>query len=110
MLFHKTTQRPLYSAALKAASANGLVDVLFLNEHTQVTEGAISNVFIEKTGHWSTPPIDCGALPGVYRRHLLETRSDIDERILTISDLRDADAVYIANAVHGLRRVAVDWD
>ncbi len=110
MLFHKTTQRPLYSAAFKAASADGFVDVLFLNERGEVTEGAISNIFTEKAGRWSTPLIECGVLPGVYRRHLLETRSDIDERILTLEDLRNADAVYITNAVRGLRRVAIHWN
>ncbi len=83
--------------------------MLFLNLRGEVTEGAISNVFIEKDGRWFTPPIECGLLAGVYRRHLLETRPDIEERVLSLDDLRSADAVYLTNAVRGLRRVTIDW-
>jgi para-aminobenzoate synthetase/4-amino-4-deoxychorismate lyase len=108
-LYHKTTHRALYANAYRAASAAGFADVLFLNQEGQLTEGAISNVFIEKAGHWSTPPVSCGLLPGVQRRHLLATRPEIEERMLTLDDLKSADAVYIANAVRGLRRVVIDW-
>ena len=83
--------------------------MLFLNLRGEVTEGAISNVFIEKDGRWSTPPIECGLLAGVYRRHLLETRPEIEERVLYLDDLRNADAIYIANAVRGLRQVVIEW-
>jgi para-aminobenzoate synthetase/4-amino-4-deoxychorismate lyase len=109
LLFHKTTHRPLYAAAFKAATRDGLDDVLFLNLRGELTEGAISNVFIEKDGRWLTPPVECGLLAGVYRRHLLETRTNLEERVLREDDLRSADAVYLANAVRGLRKVEVDW-
>ena len=82
--------------------------MLFLNLRGEVTEGAISNIFIEKDGRWFTPPIECGLLPGVYRRHLLETRPEIEERVLFEEDLRHADAIYLANAVRGLRRVEIE--
>ena len=74
-----------------------------------MTEGAISNVFIEKDDRWATPPVECGLLEGVYRRHLLATRPEMQERVLHLNDLRHADAVYIANAVRGLRRVTIVW-
>jgi len=109
MLYHKTTQRPLYALEYGEASRAGFDDVLFLNLRGEVTEGAISNIFIEKDGQWFTPPIECGLLAGVYRRHLLATRPEMEERILQINDLRRADAVYICNAVRGLRRVVVAW-
>lgn len=109
-LYHKTTRRPLYAGAFEAASASGFADVLFLNQDGEVTEGAISNVFIEKDGRWATPPVACGLLPGVYRRHMLATHPEVEERILTLDDLREADAVYLANAVRGLRRVFIDWE
>jgi para-aminobenzoate synthetase/4-amino-4-deoxychorismate lyase len=66
-------------------------------------------VIIEKSGCWYTPPLDCGVLPGVYRRHLLSTRPDLQERVLSVSELKAADGVYICNAVRGLRRVVIDW-
>ncbi len=107
-LLHKTTNRGVYADALKAASKSGFDDVLFLNSRDEVTEGAISNVFIAKDGRWFTPPIECGLLPGVYRRHLLEMRPEIEERVLTLSDLETADAIYLTNAVRGLRQVTID--
>ena len=55
-LFHKTTNRKLYESAFATASDAGFVDVLFLNTRGELTEGAISNVLIEKDGRWSTPP------------------------------------------------------
>jgi para-aminobenzoate synthetase/4-amino-4-deoxychorismate lyase len=109
MLYHKTTQRARYALAFIEASEHGFDDVLFLNQRDEVTEGAISNVFIEKNGRWFTPPIECGLLAGVYRRHLLATRSGIEERVLTLDDLRSADAVYLTNAVRGLRRAEIIW-
>jgi para-aminobenzoate synthetase/4-amino-4-deoxychorismate lyase len=109
-LYHKTTHRPLYAGAFKAAQTAGFCDVLFLNERGEVTEGAISNVFIEKNGRLSTPPVECGLLAGVQRRHLLETQAGIEERILFPEDLKTADSVYLANAVRCLRRVAIDWE
>jgi len=108
--FHKTTNRSMYASASRVANETGLADLLFLNVRGEVTEGAIHNVFIEKDGRWITPPVTCGLLPGVYRRHLLETRSDVEERVLTLRDLEAADAIYLTNAVRGIRRVILDED
>ncbi len=108
-LYHKTTQRPIYALHYLQATERGFDDVLFLNLRGEVTEGAISNVFVEKDGRWFTPPIECGLLAGVYRRHLLATRPEIEERLLFLNDLRQADGVYIANAVRGLRRATIVW-
>ena len=110
MLYHKTTHRPQYAEAFKAAQDEGFDDVLFMNERGEVTEGAISNVFVEIDGKWLTPPVECGLLAGVFRRHVLETRGDIEERVLTLENMRRADAVYLANAVRGLRRVELVWE
>lgn len=109
MLFHKTTHRQVYAEALRTAVEAGFDEALFLNLRGEVTEGAISNVFVEKDGRWLTPPVECGLLAGVYRRHLLETRADAEERVLRLEDLRTADAVYICNAVRGVRKAEVDW-
>jgi para-aminobenzoate synthetase / 4-amino-4-deoxychorismate lyase len=110
MLFHKTTHRRLYNQAFAAAAEAGLADILFLNARGEVTEGAISNVFVEKEGRWFTPPVECGLLAGVYRRYLLQTLANAEERVLSRQDLRNADAVYLCNAVRGLRRIEIEWD
>ena len=109
-LFHKTTNRALYVEACDAVRRAGYADALFLNRNGQVTEGAVSSIFIEKEGQWFTPPLECGVLPGVFRRHLLATRPEIQERIILLKDLKAADRVYICNAVSGLRQVVIDWN
>jgi para-aminobenzoate synthetase/4-amino-4-deoxychorismate lyase len=108
MYFHKTTHRPLYVAALQSATEAGYDEVLFLNHRNEVTESAIHNLFIEKDSRLFTPPIHCGLLPGVHRRHILATNPAAEEKILFLQDLRDADAIYLSNAVRGLRPAIID--
>jgi para-aminobenzoate synthetase/4-amino-4-deoxychorismate lyase len=110
MYFHKTTHRPLYAEALKAAIQQGYDDMIFLNQQGEVTEGAIHNIFVEKNGRLFTPPIQCGLLPGVHRRHILETRPNAIEQVLCPDDLRAADRIYLSNAVRGLRLAFIDWE
>jgi para-aminobenzoate synthetase/4-amino-4-deoxychorismate lyase len=108
-LFHKTTHRKLYAQAFADAQREGFAEVLFFNERGELTEGAISNVFLERDGCWGTPPVVCGLLAGVERRHLLATRPEIKEQVLREQDLREADAVWLTNAVRGLRRAQIVW-
>ena len=104
-LFHKTTRRALYDHCLAEAQAQGFDDVIFLNERGEVTEGAISNLFVEKAGRLYTPPLECGLLPGVYRRRVLAADPRAEERVLRLEDLQTADALYLCNAVRGMRKV-----
>ena len=104
-LRHKTTHRPLYDRLFAAAQRSGFDEVLFLNQRDEVTEGAISNIFVRIEGRLYTPPLACGVLPGVFRRHLLEAVPNAEERILTLAGLRAADELYLCNSVRGLRRI-----
>lgn len=104
-LRHKTTHREFYDRNLAEARAAGYDEVLFLNERGEVTEAAISNLFLEEDGKLFTPPLSSGVLPGVYRRHVLETNPQAEERVLTLADLQSADIVYLCNSVRGMRRV-----
>jgi para-aminobenzoate synthetase / 4-amino-4-deoxychorismate lyase len=107
-LFHKTTNRQAYDRQFRKAAELGYEDVLFMNERGEITEGAISNVFIVAGDRWYTPPLDCGVLPGVFRRYILETNSTASEKVLRLEDLDGADEIYICNAVRGLRKVALE--
>jgi len=101
---HKTTDRALYDAATAWAAAAGVADVLFVNEHGRVAEGAISNVFLlDPDGRWRTPPVADGALPGVLRGELIEQGKAV-EAPLSPQDL-SAGGLAIGNALRGLRPV-----
>ena len=76
-LFHKTTNRKMYDNALLRAQKEGFADLIFLNDRGEITEGAISNIFIKKGDKYFTPPIECGLLNGVYRQYLLKTLPDV---------------------------------
>ena len=107
-LFHKTTNREKYDRLFLEAARQGYDDVLFMNERDEITEGAISNVFIVVGERWYTPPLDCGVLPGIYRRHVLETNAVASEKVLQLEDLKSADEIYICNAVRGMRKVELE--
>jgi para-aminobenzoate synthetase / 4-amino-4-deoxychorismate lyase len=108
-LFHKTTNRDLYTQELTAARNRKLDDVLFFNEAGELTEGAIHNVFVVKDNLWRTPPVECGLLPGTFRAEILRTRPNAREAILYLDDLKNADAIYLCNSVQGIFPVKVVW-
>lgn len=104
-LFHKTTARSLYDSELQRAHNEGYFDVLFRNERDEITEGAITNVFIKKGGIFYTPPLSSGVLAGTYRKHLIDTKPfPIQERVLYVDDLERADEIYLTNAIRGMIR------
>ncbi len=104
-LFHKTTNRGLYDSEHSKYGARGFFDVIFTNERGEVTEGAISNVFIKKGGVFYTPPVECGLLNGVFRRDFISKHPECRQEVLTLDDLYSADEVYMANSVRGMVRV-----
>lgn len=105
-LRHKTTCRDRYERLYAKAHADGFDEILFRNEREEVTEGAISNIFILRDGRLFTPPLSSGVLPGVFRRHLLEIDATAEERVLSVQDIESADGVFLCNAVRGMRQVA----
>jgi para-aminobenzoate synthetase / 4-amino-4-deoxychorismate lyase len=101
-LYHKTTARSLYTTALQWAQAQGLFDLLFLNEEGWVCEGARSSVFIrtEENGPWLTPELSCGLLPGVFRAHLLSSGLAQTARF-DLETLIHAKEIALGNALRG---------
>lgn len=107
LLGHKTSLRSTYDTAIRAAEAEGAFDCLFFNASGELTEGGRSNVFLRLDGRWFTPPLEAGLLPGVMRaRALVELKAQ--ERSLTLSDLRRAEAIVVTNALRGLLRARLD--
>ena len=107
-LRHKTTRRTLYDQAYQQALVTGYDEVLFLNERDELTEGAISNLFLRIGNVLLTPPLASGVLPGIYRQHVLETYPNAKEKVLTLEDLHTADAILICNSLRGINEVALE--
>jgi para-aminobenzoate synthetase/4-amino-4-deoxychorismate lyase len=115
-IHHKTTCRRVYEAERERAVAAGFLEVLFCNERGELTEGSITNVFILKAGKLLTPPLTCGLLGGVLRGALLDGEVEspdgiqVSESVLSVKDLREAEAIYVGNSVRGLIRVRLADD
>ena len=69
----------------------------------QVLECTVANVFALRGKELMTPPAGLPLLPGIARRRLLELAPDVGlepvEAALQVSDLVDADACFVTNAV-----------
>lgn len=102
-LRHKTTRRARYDAAWREAEAQGAFDALFFNERGELTEGGRSNVFLRLAdGHWYTPPLTCGVLPGIMRGALLADPAwDARECVITRAMLHSAQEIVLCNALRG---------
>jgi len=96
LLRHKTSWRELYEDEVKRL---GTDEVVFCNERGELTEGARSNIFVERDGMLLTPPITAGVLGGCLRAELIEQRK-AREAVLTPDDLKNG--FYFGNSLRGL--------
>ncbi len=108
MLQHKTTMRNLFdSIRREAIKKHGVLDVIFVNEKGEITEGAISNIFAEIDGVLITPPVRCGLLGGIMRQIILASPRQTKEAALSIQDIKRASHLYICNSVRELVPVSL---
>ncbi|MDQ1346738.1 MAG: para-aminobenzoate synthetase / 4-amino-4-deoxychorismate lyase, partial [Acidobacteriota bacterium] len=99
-LFHKTTDRRIYDAALAEARAAGADEAILWNERGELTEGTRTNLVLEIGGERLTPARECGLLGGIFRQSLLE-RGKVREAVLTRDDLARARRVLLVNSLRG---------
>lgn len=96
--YFKTTHRPHLSL--------GEQEIIYHNVAGELLETSIGNLVLKINGKLYTPPIRLGILPGIYRQHLLET-GQVEEKVLTVPDLDQAETIYGCNAVRGLYELEV---
>ncbi|PCI47922.1 MAG: hypothetical protein COB51_05475 [Moraxellaceae bacterium] len=97
---HKTTQRNLYNSERQRVQPQGFHDVVFFNQKGELAEASIHNVFILQNGIYYTPPLACGALPGVMRHCLLKNHPNLyKERIITQAEFLHAENIRLTNSV-----------
>ncbi len=102
-LRHKTTHRPWYDAAQAWLARNpAFFDMVFCNGRDEVCEGSRSNIYIldAASNTWLTPPLDCGLLPGVQRRDLLDS-GQVREARITREQFLASPAIRVSNALRG---------
>ena len=97
--YFKTTHRPHLNL--------GKQEIIYHNVAGELLETSIGNLVLKIDGKLYTPPIRLGILPGIYRQHLLET-GQVEEKVLTLADLVQAEAIYGCNAVRGLYELSLE--
>ncbi len=107
--YFKTTNRKLYDEEYKSTLEKGFFDLIFLNESDLISEGAISNIIIQKDGIWYTPEIEQGILAGCYRNYFMKNHSVI-EKELSINELLSADKIILVNSVRKEVPVTEIWN
>lgn len=91
----KSTQRAAYDAA-RAAMAQGLDEVILLNERGEVADGSITTLFFDRGQGMRTPPLSSGALPGILRQELA-----CPEETLFAGDMAGI-TLWVGNSLRGL--------
>lgn len=89
--------------ALKSAHQKRAAEALWFTVDSRLAEGCISNVFLVKDSTLYTPPIETPVLAGVARKTVfqiaLKNSIEFVEKNLYISDVLDADEVFLTNVI-----------
>ena len=99
-LRHKTNFRPTYDEELHAAKDRGFDESIFANDAGLVTEGCVTNVFLLRGDRLVTPYLDCGVLPGVLRKTLME-HGLVDETVVPLQELESCEVLLLGNSLRG---------
>ena len=103
LIRHKTTRRAVYEVARAEFPVSEIDEVILLNESSELAEGTITNLFVDDgRGRLLTPPLSCGALPGILRTSLICGKKAVNQR-LRPEDL-DGRTFYVGNSLRGLIR------
>lgn len=91
------------------AHEQGFDEVVLLNERGAVAECTSANIFAVFGNRVFTPPLTEGCLPGVTREVLLTEIQvpgiTVEERVLTVDELFEADQVFITSTTRDLLAV-----
>jgi branched-chain amino acid aminotransferase len=106
----KCTSRAFYHLAVEQARRAGADEAVLLDPGGHVLETATGNVFFQSQGRLRTPGTG-NFLRGIGREVLLEeltaAGTPVEEGDYTLAQIRDADAVFVTNAVHGPREACL---
>ncbi|MCV2883931.1 D-amino acid aminotransferase [Aestuariibacter sp. AA17] len=94
----------------QSSQDEGANEVVLYNGKNEVTEAAACNVFIVKNDVISTPELNNQLLPGITRQILLDMLNkegifEIQERVVLLDELLDADEVWLTSSSKGVAPV-----
>ena len=91
---------------LLEAQDHGADEALFLDGDDHCSEASASNLFIVTGATLATPPISCGALPGITRATVLQLATALGisavERVSTLDDLLRSDEAFLTSSLRGI--------
>jgi len=100
---HKTTSYYPRLLALNLAHQRKAAEALWFTTDGRLAEGCVSNVFLVKGPVLHTPSAQTPVLPGIARKAILQLAQqqsiEVIEKDLTISDLLDAEEVFLTNVI-----------
>jgi branched-chain amino acid aminotransferase len=93
-------------AALLEAQQAGADEALFLDTEGHCSEATSSNLFVWRRSTLLTPPVSCGALPGITRAAVLELATGLGvpcaERIVGPDELISSAEAFLTSSLRGL--------
>jgi branched-chain amino acid aminotransferase len=94
------------TAALVEARRAGADEALFLDTRDRCSEAASSNLFVWTGAALLTPPLSCGALPGITRAAVLALAAErglpADERPFGLAELLAAPEAFLTSSLREL--------
>lgn len=106
---HKTTNYLHNDFAYEEAKASNYDEAIFIDEYNHLIEGTRTNIFIIKSGSVYTPTLNCGVLPGITRKFIIQSSKELDisieEKVITLEELLQSDEVFLTNSINGVIKV-----
>lgn len=88
------------------AGRAGADEALFLDTDGHCSEATSSNLFAWTGSVLLTPPVSCGALPGITRATVMELAAaqgiDVAERAFTLDELFGANEAFLTSSLRGI--------
>ena len=98
--------------ALAEARSAGADNAIFLDTENHVSEGTSSNVFIATAPDRKvlvTPPLSCGALPGITRAAVIELATElgfvVDERPIEYDQMLASPEIFLTSSLRAIAPV-----
>lgn len=103
----KTSWRSHYEAFSPVDPA--VFDTVLYNEGGELTECTRGSIAALLDGHWVTPPLACGLLPGVGRAVALE-QGHLTERVIHLEDVPRVKSWAFVNSLRGWLDATLKYD